>query len=587
MSSFLRNNKKKKESSNFYRLGQEINIGRKDMFSQWDNNQTSSTDFFGKKRILLVINLCLLAYLIVSFRLFGISVLPNLNNHQIEKTQKTEEKIHRTDIIDVKGNIVATTLPTNDLSVNLKNIMHPEKTARELANIFPNLKYKNIYEKLTDSTPKNFTLVKGLTPHQQALVLNIGDPGLDFIASEKRVYPHQKLLSHVVGFTDVDNRGLTGIEKGMDDIITNTQLPLSLTVDIGVQDTIRTILESNMKKYQAEGAVAILMNVNNGEIVSMVSLPDYDPNDIKTKDMAAQFNKATFYVYEPGSVLKIFNTAMALDSGKIKINEMLDASKPLKLKAHVIRDFHAKNRWLSVEETLIHSSNIASALIALKSGFKEQYNFLKKIKFMEKLKLEIIETAMPLVPPVERWEKTDSNIATIGYGYGISITPLHIISAYSAMVNGGIYYNPTLVKNSPIDKQGFRVISDNTSKQMRKLMRAVVTKGSGKKADVLGYDVGGKTGTSDKLVNNKYDKKTVLTTFVSAFPISNPQYALLVMMDSPKRLKETLGQNTAGWNAVPTANEIIKSVAPQLNIQANYDLDEVINNKIIEASFGR
>jgi cell division protein FtsI (penicillin-binding protein 3) len=191
------------------------------------------------------------------------------------------------------------------------------------------------------------------------------------------------------------------------------------------------------------------------------------------------------------------------------------------------------------------------------------------------------------VPSASKWEKTDSKIATIGYGYGISVTPMHIIAAYSAMINGGIYYKPSLIKGAGTNVSGERVISDNTSKQIRKLMRAVVTKGSGKKANILGYDVGGKTGTANKLVNNRYDSKSVVTTFVSAFPISNPQYALLVMMDNPKRTKETWGFNTAGWNSVPAAAEIIEAIAPQLNVQANYDLDEVINNRIIEASFGR
>ena len=587
MNDFLVNkNKKKKEYSNFYLPGEEISITRKDMFSQWDNFETSNSDYIGKKRILLGIKLCLLAYLIVSFRLFGICVLPNMNKQEESITYAKKENIHRTNIVDINGNIVATSLPTIDLNINTKNILSPKKTAEALTKILPNLEFDTIYKKLKNKKG-NYLLAKGLTPHQHAQILAIGEPGLEAIANEKRVYPHKNLLSHVVGFTDIDNQGLTGIEKGMNDVIVETQLPIHLTVDIGIQDTIRSILYSNVKKYNADGATAILMNVNNGEIVSLVSLPDFNPNDISKKDEAAQFNKATFYVYEPGSVLKIFNTAMALDGGKIRISESFDATEPLKLKAHVIKDFHPENRWLSVEETLVHSSNIASARIALKSGFEEQYNFLKKIKFMESLDMELIETAKPLVPPVSRWEKTDSNIATIGYGYGISVTPMHIISAYSAMINGGIYHNPTLVKNSNIDKKGVRVISDNTSKQMRKLMRAVVTKGSGKKADVLGYDVGGKTGTANKLVNGRYDNKTVVTTFVSAFPISNPQYALLVMMDSPKRTKETFGFNTAGWNSVPTASEIIKAIAPQLNVQANFDLDEVINSKIIEASFGR
>ena len=580
------NNKKKENNANFYLPGQEINLGSDSMFSQWDNNQHQSQGYFRKNRVNIVICFCLFAYSIVSLRLFGICVLPNMNTPKETYFTKKVENIHRTSIVDTNGNIVATSLPFIDINVNAKNIVSPRTTALELSKIFTNLTFEDTYKKLKEKKG-NFIIQKGVTPNQRAQVLAIGEPGLEAINTEKRVYPHKQLLSHVVGFTNIDNHGLSGIEKGMEDIITNTQLPLRLTIDIGVQDTVRSILFSNMKKHNADGAAAILMDVSNGEILSLVSLPDFNPNDINKKDVSAQFNKATFYVYEPGSVLKIFNTAMALDSGKIRISESFDATKPLKLKAHTIKDFHPENRWLSVEETLVHSSNIASARIALKSGFDEQYNFLKKIKFTERLKMEIIETASPLVPSKKDWEITDSKIATIGYGYGISVTPMHIISAYSAIINGGIYYNPTLVKSASTHTEGIRIISDNTSKQMRKLMRSVVKNGSGKKADIIGYEVGGKTGTANKLVNGHYDSKSVVTTFVSAFPSSNPQYSLLVMLDNPKRSKETFGYNTAGWNCVPTAKEIIEAIAPQLNIQANYDLDEVINNKIIEASYGR
>lgn len=582
------NNKKKETNSSFYLPGQEINLGSGGIFSSWNNNQSQTSGYFGKNRINIVICCCLFAYFLVALRLFGICILPNMNETEERYFTAKKQSIHRTSIVDTNGNIVATSLPFIDINVNTKNIVSPRNTAMELSRIFSNLKFEDTYKKLRERKG-NFIIQKGVTPNQRAQVLAIGEPGLEAINTEKRVYPHKHLLSHVVGFTNIDNQGLSGIEKGMDEIITDTQLPLRLTIDIGVQDTIRSILFSNMKKHSADGATAILMNVNNGEIVSLVSLPDFNPNDITQKDVSAQFNKATFYVYEPGSVLKIFNTAMALDSGKIRISESFDATQPLKLKAHTIRDFDPENRWLSVEETLVHSSNIASARIALKSGFDEQYNFLKKIKFTERLKMEIIETASPLVPSKREWEITDSKIATIGYGYGISVTPMHIISAFSAMINGGIYYNPTLVKSAVSNNEGVRVISDNTSKQMRKLMRAVVKKGSGKRAEIIGYDIGGKTGTSNKLARNGkgYDKNKVMTTFVSAFPISNPQYALLVMMDNPKRSKDTSGLNNAGWNSVPTAKEIIEAVAPQLNVQANYDLDEVINNKIIEAAYGR
>ena len=207
---------------------------------------------------------------------------------------------------------------------------------------------------------------------------------------------------------------------------------------------------------------------------------------------------------------------------------------------------------------------------------------------LDRLKMELIETAQPLVMPVNKWKMSDSAVATIGYGYGLSVSPLHLVSAFSAVVNGGIYHDPTVLALNGVQREGLRVMSDTTSKQMRKLLRAVVTEGSGKRANVAGYEVGGKTGTANKLdTNGKYVQKHVRTTFLSAFPISNPQYALVVMMDDPKATKETFGFSTAGWNAVPASSEIISAVAPQLNIPANFDLEEQRQNKIIEASYER
>ena len=575
--------KNKKSNNSFYLPGEELGLRREDMFANWENNKAG---FAGKGRILFGICCCSIAYLMVAFRLFGTCVLPNMyENIGLNSTYKPKQNVHRADIIDSNGTIVATSLPTKDLDAKIKNVLKPRETAQKLAEIFPELDFDKIYQKLRHGRG-TVTLKRNLSPHQQSLIIAMGNPGLEFKPSEKRVYPHKNLLSHIIGTTDIDNNGTSGIEKGLEERITKSQVPLRISLDLGVQDTIRSILAKNMKKHFAISATAILINTQNGQVVSMVSLPDYDPNDITSKDIDSLFNTATARVYEPGSVLKVFNTAMALDSGKVKISEKFDATKPLKLKYNTIYDYRGENRWLSVEETLVHSSNIASARIALQSGFNEQYSFLEKIKFFDRLDMEVVETAKPLVPNKNSWSISDSTVATVGYGYGISVTPMHLIAAYAAVVNGGIYYKPSLIVK---DKhEGERIISDATSKQMRKLMRAVVTEGSGKRANVLGYEVGGKTGTANKLdANGKYMNKKVRTTFLSAFPISDPKYALLVMMDEPKATKETFGFSTAGWNSVPTASEIITAIAPQLNIPANYDLEEVRNNKIIEASYGR
>lgn len=576
----------KKNDTNFYLPGEEINVSKGDMFAEWDSNKTSGYSCRG--RIFFGICCCAFAYLLVGFRLFGTCILPNLNddsNKDFVLTQR--QNVHRADIVDRNGAIVATSLPTQDLNVNLKNIFSPRETALRLVEIFPDLKFDDIYKKLK-RRKGNFTLKRNLSPHQQSQIIALGDPGLEFVANEKRVYPHKNLLSHIVGTTDIDNIGVSGIEKGLDERITQSEISVKLSLDLGIQDTIRSILYKNMKKYYALSATAILLDANTGEVVSMVSLPDYDPNHISGDEGIAMTNTATARIYEPGSVLKVFNTAMALESGKVRITEKFDATQPLKFKYNTVYDYRGENRWLSVEEVLIHSSNIGSAKIALQSGFDEQYNFLKKIKFLERLDMELVETAKPLIPEKSRWQQSDSKVATIGYGYGISVSPMHLISAYAAVVNGGIYHNPSVLLNGQKGNEGQRILSDNTSRQMRKLMRSVVTEGSGKRANVLGYEVGGKTGTANKLgTDGKYMKNKVRTTFISAFPISDPKYALLVMMDEPKATKETFGFSTAGWNSVPTASEIISAIAPQLNIPANYDLEERRNNKIIDAAFGR
>ena len=573
-----------KKNNNFYLPGEEINIQRDDMFSNWDDKLNGG--YAARGRILFAVCCVAFAYIMVAFRLLDTCILPNWYDEVEDNNYVLHEKIHRADIVDRNGAIVATSLPTKDLDANVKNILSPRETAIKLVEIFPELKFDTVYKKLKRKKG-TFTIKRNLSPHQQSLIMALGNPGLEFRANEKRVYPHKNLLSHVVGIADIDNNGISGLEKGWNERITTSEIPVKLSIDLGVQDTIHHILAKNMEKFHALSATAILMNANSGEIVAMVSLPDFDPNNITNDDKNALFNTATARVYENGSVLKVFNTAMSLESGKVKLSEKFDATEPLKLKYNTIYDYRGENRWLSVEEVLIYSSNIGSARMALQAGFNEQYNFLKKIKFLDRLETELVETARPLVPPFNSWKISDSTVATIGYGYGISISPLHIISAYAAVVNGGIYHNPTVIHKEKQDS-GVRVISDNTSKQMRKLMRAVVTQGSGKRANILGYEVGGKTGTANKLdQNGKYEKKKVRTTFISAFPISNPKYALLVMLDEPKAIKETWGFTTSGSNAVPTGAEIITAIAPQLNVPANYDLDEKINNRIIEAAFGR
>ena len=570
----------KKNKGDFYLPGQEIKIDKVSSFHGFSCEKDSLA--VCKNRVMFSIFCFAAVFLIIAGRLFDLCALPAFEKESAAPRRTfAHNPIRRADILDRNGTIIATSLPTVNLHVNPKKVFNAPKLAHELVKILPELDYDTTYKKLTAKGTFVY-LKRNLTPSQQYQINYLGDPSLEFEEGEKRVYPHKNLLAHVIGTTDVDNVGISGIEKAMDERLTQSDIPLTLSIDIGIQDTIREILKEGMEKFKAVGATAILMDANTAEIIAMVSLPDFDPNINKVKNERALFNMASKGVYEPGSVLKVFNTAMSLESGKVKVADRFDATKPLKLRYNTIKDYRGENRWLSVPEILVYSSNIGSAQMALKVGASEQRNFLEKIGFFENVDIELAEKGRPLLP--KRW--SESTIATVAYGYGISVSPLHVISAYSAVVNGGIYHSPSLIKDSPKAKNGHRVLSFNTSKAMRKLMRLVVTDGSGKRANVRGYEVGGKTGTANKLSETgRYVDKKVRTTFVSAFPISNPKYALIVMLDEPQPLKETWGFVTSGWNTVPTASKIITAIAPQLNLKANYDLDELRNARIIEASW--
>lgn len=555
--------KKKKDS---YSLGKEIKIDKNSLFSGYSLEKNSLV--LCKSRIYLAICLFIFVYAVIAIRVFDLSVVYNLKSTKEAPKSYSENRaffqkiINRADILDADGNIIATSLPTVNLFVNTKKLIDIEESAFKVHEVLPELSYESILKTFSRNT--TFAYIKrNLTPSQQHQINALGIPGLDFENGEKRVYPNENLYSHILGVTNIDNEGVSGIELGLNSRLTESDISLSLTINSGVQYRIREEMQKAIKKFDAIGGVAILMDVSNGEIVSMVSLPDYNPNNF-SKVSRNMFNYAIQGVYEPGSVFKVFNSAMGIDYGKFNIKSKIDASEPLKMRYNTIRDYRGKNRVLTFEEVLVYSSNIGSAKIALEVGKDKQRDFLEKLGMFGVLDIPIKEKATPIIP--RRWG--DEVTATVGYGYSLSISPLHIITAFSSIVNGGVYYKPKLIKGYNDD--GFRVISQKTSSTMKDLLRNVVVEGSGKNANIFGYDVIGKTGTANKIVNGKYIDKKVMSTFISAFPASNPRYALYIMLDEPKGSKETWGFVTAGWNAVPTAGNIISSIAPQLHLPANF-----------------
>jgi cell division protein FtsI (penicillin-binding protein 3) len=574
---------RKKKNQRVYIAGEEINLDFSKKLLK-NRNKDANSEIY-QNRVMFVILGFFIIFSIITIRLFDVSLSGDYIKRIDTKNNTSPHMLFsgvnkRADITDRNGIILATSLPTVNLYANSYKIKNPEKTAKKLSKILKDIKYKTILKRLKRKTSFIY-LKRNITPNQQYEINYLGIPGLEFENGEKRIYPQSNLFAHIIGMTNIDNEGIAGLEKSLNKRLIESTIPIKLTIDAGIQDTIREKLKNAVEEFSALGATAILMDVKNSEIISLVSLPDFDPNNYTKNDKYANFNTATKGVYELGSVFKVFNTAMALDSGKIKADDSFDATKPLKLYNRTIKDFSPQKRFLNVPEILIHSSNIGSAQIALKIGKEIQKKFFKKIGFLKKVNIELPEIAEPIKP--KKW--TDLTAATISYGYGIAVTPLHLITAFSGIMNDGLFHNAKLIKNSHFES-GKRIISEESSKTLRDMLRLVVLDGSAKKANIKRYEVGGKTGTAEKLGSKgRYINRKVRTTFISAFPIHNPKYALLVMIDEPKPTKKTWGFVTSGWNAVPTGSNIIKTIAPQLKIEPNYDEEIEENDAILRALY--
>ena len=472
----------------------------------------------------------------------------------------------RADIVDRNGVLLASNLPTHALYVEPSKIFDREEAVVALGRVFPDLDLERAAS-LIASGRKTALLRHNLTPEQSHAINRLGVPGLWLERQEQRFYPQGRLFAHAVGFTDVDNRGLAGVEKAVDEELRRRaeahQGPLALSLDIRVQHVLAEALAETMNAHRAVGAAGMVMDVESGELLALVSLPSFDPKGPDRSGADALFNRATLGTYELGSTFKPFTIAMALDHGIAGIEDSFDATEPIKVSRYLIRDHHPENRWLTVPEILIHSSNIGAARLAMEVGAKRQRAFLDALGMFERMPLESPERGWPIAP--RRW--SDHTTMTVGFGHGLAVTPLHLIASYAALVNGGIAVTPTLLKREPgANLVQRRVISAETSAIMRMLLYAVVAEGTGRKAAVPGYLVGGKTGTAEKAIGGSYKRDSMITNFVGVFPIDRPRYAVLTLMDEPKGTEETFGFATAGWTAAPVAGTVIGRIAPLLGI---------------------
>ncbi|MBL6787607.1 MAG: penicillin-binding protein 2 [PS1 clade bacterium] len=470
-----------------------------------------------------------------------------------------EAQVQRPAIVDRNGVVLASQIYLTTLGANASEIDNADMVVAQLSKILPDLNTTRA-RRLLAGDRHYVELIKGLTPAQKRTVLDLGNPGLKLRREAQRVYPSGSVASHVVGFSSTDMRGLMGLERRLDEQVQMSPV-FETSLDIRVQHAVRESLSAAIAKFSAKGGGAIVMDVTNGEILALVSLPDFDINTPSATPLSRHFNAMTMGVYELGSIFKVMTAAMALESGEVRVDETFDTAAPLKIGRATINDVHGEKRPLTPREIVVHSSNIGSVQLALRVSDVSHYDFMEKLGLTRRLRFELPETGAPLMPV--RW--TDIERATTSFGHGFSVTPLHALIAGAAMVNGGVLYPPRLTRTQmPV---GTRVISERTSAMLRDMMRDVVTVGTGKKANVSGYGVIGKTGSANKPARGSYDDDALITSFLGAFPYSDPRYALLVVIDEPQGIAETHNLTLAGWNAAPTAAEIVRRAAPLLGVR--------------------
>ncbi len=518
----------------------------------------------GRNRLLVVGTIFSLAFLVIGLRLIDLALIgPGAEPLLAASSSAKPATSGRADIVDRNGIVLATSLPTMSLYADPAAVLDAEEAAAKLTSVLSRLDRKWIVAKLT--SPGRFVwLARNLTPEQTFQVNRLGIPGLAFQRGERRVYPQGREAAHVIGMTDVDGRGIAGVEKQFDQALRVNGKPVQLSIDLRVQAMLRRELSWAVKEYSALGAAGAILDVTTGEITALVSLPDFDPNSPATAVGGAGFNRASKGVYEMGSTFKLFTMAAALDSGTVDLAGGYDATNPIRVARFTINDYHGKGRWLSVPEILVYSSNIGAAKMAMDMGAKVQREYLGKFNLLSPLSLELPEVGQPLIP--RRWR--DVNTMTVAFGHGIAVSPLQLAAGVSTVVNGGIARPVTLLKHRPADDAtaGTRVLSAETSRQMRGLMRMVVSRGTGKNADVPGYRVGGKTGTAEKLVGGRYRSRSLISSFVGAFPMDAPRYVLLAVLDEPKGTAKTNNYATGGWVAAPVVGRMVRQMGPLLGM---------------------
>ncbi len=537
----------------------------------------------GQNRIrLVVIGFCV-AFFAIAAQLANLTIL-RTGNAVEDALAEHQPRIPRPDIIDRNGVVVATDIAVASLYADPRKILDVEEAVESITAIIPELEAKALRAKLTQPNRAFVWLKRQASPEERDAVYNLGIPGIGFVNERRRVYPLARLAAHTVGYVDLDSVGTAGIEKYLDDQgalytasladpATQTASPAQISTDTRVQFALTDEIEKAVKKFNAIAGGGIVIDITTGEIVALVSLPDFNPNQEDKKFTKQQANMMTSGVFELGSVIKAVTFAMAFDYGVTDLNGSYDATHPLVIGNASISDYHAQKRVLTVPEVFTNSSNIGTAKMALEVGLEGHQEFLRRVGLFDRLTTEVPESAKPLLP--KQWSRLAT--ATAAFGHGFAVQPLQGISVIGGLLNDGVMTAPTFLKRDVAEAGVLakRIVKPETSEKMRYLFRLNVTDGTASKANVAGYRVGGKTGTAEKVVSGRYVPDKLLNSFIGAFPMDAPRYAIIVMLDEPKATSETFGFATAGWNAVPTAGKIIERIAPLLGVAPKFTPEEL------------
>ena len=545
-----------------------------------------------ESRLLVLIGFFFVSFLAIGLKMGMLSMITPAE--PISSTQILQTLTKRADILDRNGSILATNLITNALYAKPNLMIDKQTAAKELVRIFPDLKLLNLINQF-EGAKKFIWIKRKISPEQMQAVHELGEPGLKFGPREMRLYPNGRLAAHVLGGVRYGRQsvhsaelvGSAGVELQFDKFLQDelgSGDPLILSLDLGVQSAIGHVLQGGMQLMNAKGAAAILMDIHSGEIISMVSLPDFDPNDRvqkaskKNGSQSSLFNKAVQGRYELGSVFKVFTAAMALEDGIVNQNTLVDTSSPIIWGKHRISNYHRLPEELSFTDVIVKSSNTGTSRLAKELGGVRQKEFLTNLGFFESTGIELVEGKQITSQYPSNWSEIST--MTISYGHGISSSPLHLAAAFASVLNGGLKVNPTLLKRNGTNKIRKRVIRSDVSQTLINILYQVVERGTASAARVHGYSVAGKTGTAKKVkpTGGYYNKKNI-TTFASVFPAEAPKYVLLVTLDEPVVLTGLKSRRTAGWTAAPISSEIIYRAAPLLGVRPN--LQNKINDGLL------